>query len=63
MTLTPDDLRDLIDELDLSQKALARLLGISDRAVRRWCSGQNDIPDGLRDHLARVTDADLEEAR
>jgi plasmid maintenance system antidote protein VapI len=53
--MTPERLRYRINELGLTQKGLGRLLDINYRTVRRWCSGQNDIPDGLEDRLAEVT--------
>jgi hypothetical protein len=33
---------------------LARLLGLDDSAVRRWASGQNEIPDNIATWLATL---------
>jgi DNA-binding transcriptional regulator YdaS (Cro superfamily) len=37
------------------QTALARDLDVSDRTVRRWVSGQRDVPAGLYVDLLRLT--------
>jgi transcriptional regulator with XRE-family HTH domain len=42
--MTGNQLRKLIDGLGVSQAALARDIGISDRQVRRYCSGEAKIP-------------------
>jgi DNA-binding transcriptional regulator YiaG len=44
--MTPDELKATLERLGLTQTALARLLGISDRTVRRWCQGASDVPQG-----------------
>lgn len=36
------------------QTRLARLLGVADRTVRRWASGDSPIPEGLPADLARL---------
>jgi DNA-binding transcriptional regulator YiaG len=42
--MTPDEYRQAIDRLGLSQIAAARLLGVDARTSRRWASGERDIP-------------------
>lgn len=42
--MTPDEYRETIEKLGLSQVAAARLLGVDDRTSRRWASGERDIP-------------------
>jgi len=42
--MTPDQYRDAIARLDLSQVAAARLLGVDERTSRRWASGERDVP-------------------
>lgn len=42
--MTPDEYRDVLDQLGLSQIAAARLLGVDERTSRRWASGERDIP-------------------
>lgn len=37
------------------QSALARDVGVSDRTVRRWAAGTNDVPAGLYLDLLRLT--------
>ena len=37
-------LRQLLVRADLSQRAAARELDVSDRAMRYWCAGQCDVP-------------------
>lgn len=48
MTATPSLLREAGELLfgDRWQAALAEALGVSDRTMRRWVSGENPIPDG-----------------
>jgi hypothetical protein len=43
--MTADEFRACLDALDWSQRSLARLLDRDERMVRRWASGQYDIPD------------------
>jgi DNA-binding transcriptional regulator YiaG len=42
--MTPDEYREAIESLGLSQIAAARLLGVDARTSRRWASGERDIP-------------------
>ena len=42
--MTPDEYREAIEGLGLSQIAAARLLGVDARTSRRWASGERDIP-------------------
>jgi len=42
--MTPDEFREIIRKLGLSQIAAARLLGVNARTSRRWASGERDIP-------------------
>jgi DNA-binding transcriptional regulator YiaG len=42
--MTPDEYRDAIARLDLSQVAAARLLGVDERTSRKWAAGDRDIP-------------------
>lgn len=42
--MTPDEYRETIEKLGLTQSAAARLLGVDDRTSRRWACGERDIP-------------------
>jgi len=42
--MTPDEYREAIDALGMSQLAAAKLLGVDARTSRRWASGERDIP-------------------
>jgi DNA-binding transcriptional regulator YiaG len=42
--MTPNEYREAIEGLGLSQIAAARLLGVDARTSRRWASGERDIP-------------------
>jgi DNA-binding transcriptional regulator YiaG len=42
--MTPDELRAVIRELELTQAEFAEKIGVSARAVRYWLSGQRRIP-------------------
>ena len=43
--MTPDEYRDALASLGLSQSGAARLLGVDARTSRRWVSGERDIPE------------------
>jgi DNA-binding transcriptional regulator YiaG len=56
--MTPQELRAFLAEYELSQQALARLLGVDPRTVRRWVeNGRDQIPESavLRIKLAKMT--------
>jgi DNA-binding transcriptional regulator YiaG len=42
--MTPDQYRDAIEQLGLSQVAAAKLLGVDERTSRRWANGERDVP-------------------
>jgi DNA-binding transcriptional regulator YiaG len=42
--VTADEYRNALAQLDLSQVAAARLLGVDDRTSRRWAAGERDVP-------------------
>ena len=42
--MTPDELLEVLGALGLSVSAAARLLGVNDRTVRRWSSGDAPLP-------------------
>ena len=52
-----DRLRTALTELGLSQSGAARILGISERTMRRYCADQLDVPPvvfmALRDMKAK----------
>lgn len=42
--MTPQDLRDMLSRLGLSQAGAAKALGITTRAVEHWIAGTRPIP-------------------
>ena len=42
--MTPTDFRSTLARLGLSQTGASSVLGVSDRQVRRWASGDIDVP-------------------
>ena len=42
--MSADEYRDAIAQLDLSQAAAARLIGVDERTSRRWATGERDVP-------------------
>jgi transcriptional regulator with XRE-family HTH domain len=42
--MTPQEFRDTIRELGLSQRALARHLGLNKSTVNRWATGETPVP-------------------
>jgi hypothetical protein len=64
--MTASQLRAALDRLDLSQVGAARILGISDRAIRRYVAGVT-IPEPVAKLLrlalkGKVSVADIEQA-
>jgi DNA-binding transcriptional regulator YiaG len=56
--MTPQELRAFLVEHELSQLALARLLGVNPRTVRRWVEGgREQIPPAavMRIKIAKMT--------
>ena len=49
--VTPDEYRETIESLGLSQMAAARLLGVDGRTSRRWVSGERPIPPPVQRFL------------
>ena len=43
--MQPEELREAIEQLGLSQRGFARTIGVSDRAVRRWIKPGAVVPD------------------
>jgi DNA-binding transcriptional regulator YiaG len=44
MAMTPDRVREICDQLNISQMGLSRLLHCDGRTVRRWVAGDLAIP-------------------
>jgi DNA-binding transcriptional regulator YiaG len=42
--VTPDEYREALEQLGLTQGAGAKLLGVDERTSRRWACGERDIP-------------------
>jgi DNA-binding transcriptional regulator YiaG len=42
--MTPDEYREALEALGLTQGGGARLLGVDERTSRRWACGERDIP-------------------
>ncbi len=62
LDLTPDQFRECLALLHWSQNQLARILSdagqqIDDRAVRRFASGQNPVPEALAQWLGKLAEA------
>jgi len=55
-SLTPDGFRNLLSEIGLSQQEAARLIGVTERAIRRWARGDAPIPDIVHEGLLKVRD-------
>jgi hypothetical protein len=52
--MTPNEMRLCLERRGWSQRGLARLLELDDRLVRRWASGQNEIPENIAHWLATL---------
>ena len=54
--MTPEALRASLDAADITTGELARRLGVNPRTVRRWVSGEYEIPEGAADDIAAALD-------
>lgn len=45
--MTHTDFRHTLDSLGLSQTGVSRVLGVSDRHVRRWIAGDTNVPEPI----------------
>ena len=52
--MTPERFRQCLDALSWSGRGLAALLGIDERQVRRWASGEYEVPDNIAAWLERL---------
>ena len=53
-------LRDLREDNDLSQKELAKKIGMSQTGYSKYETGENDIPTGILIALARFYDVSID---
>lgn len=49
--MTPNRLREILDELHWSQRDLASLAGCNERLARRWATGDTTVPALLAEWL------------
>jgi len=52
--MTPDRLRTCLTALHWSQRGLADILGVQERQVRRWATGEYDMPASIAVWLERA---------
>ena len=45
---------DLSIDYGVSRKSLASLMGVSESAISRWCSGKNSPPNYVRPHIMDI---------
>ncbi|WP_353267031.1 helix-turn-helix transcriptional regulator [Gemmatimonas sp.] len=54
MTDPTDMLRTFVAASGLTPTEMARVLGRDDRTMRRWLSGEQEVPDTLAQQIARL---------
>lgn len=59
--MTPRQLRKLIEDARLSQSKAARLIGLTDRSMRRYIAGDVEVPRSVEYALRYVIEHGLEE--
>jgi hypothetical protein len=59
--MTKRELRRLIEGADLSQAKAARLIGLTDRSMRRYLAGDVEIPLSVEYALRYVIEHEIEE--
>lgn len=55
--MTPNRFRDCLTALSWTQRGLAAILDCNDRVVRRWASGEADIPASVAAWLETLAQA------
>lgn len=55
--MTPDQLRAALHDLHWSQRGLAAILRKDERQVRRWATGDAQIPEDVANWMERVARA------
>lgn len=53
--MTPEQLREQLARLDLSQNGAARALRVDPKTVRNWASGRSAIPFSVELALGKMT--------
>lgn len=43
--MTPADFRSTLQRLGLSQTGASRILGVADRTIRSWLTGERSVPE------------------
>ena len=51
MTMTTDEYRAALKKLGLSQQDVGRLLHAAPRTVRRWATGETELPGPVEMHI------------
>lgn len=52
--MTPDRLREILQNVGWSQRQLADELGVDPRRARRWCTGEIGIPAALEKWMEAI---------
>jgi len=43
--MTPDQIRDTLNRLELTTTRAAQLVGVDDRTMRKWLAGERGMPE------------------
>jgi len=54
--MTPDRLRECLTALHWSQRGLGDILGVQERQVRRWATGEYDMPAQIAAWIERAAE-------
>jgi DNA-binding transcriptional regulator YiaG len=61
--MTPDEFRQALERLGLTQVGLSRLIGVEQRTARRWASGATPIPPSIAAMLRLIEHIGLTKVR
>ena len=61
--MTPKQLRKMLEDAALTQKRAARLIGLTDRSMRRYTGGEVSIPRSVEYALRYVIEHGIEEKK
>jgi plasmid maintenance system antidote protein VapI len=58
--MTPDQLRTELTRLGLTQAGAARFLKVDERTIRRWATGDKEVPEAVALLLPRLSPDEIQ---
>lgn len=58
--MTPDEFRAELSRLGMTQAGAARFLKVDERTIRRWATGDKEVPEAVALLLPRLSPDDIQ---